>query len=43
VIRRPEDNDFPGLGVTEERVSPGMTWQEYRRQRPVADALAGRE
>jgi hypothetical protein len=33
VIRRPEDNHFPGMGVTEEKVPAGITWQEFRRRR----------
>ncbi len=33
VICRPEDNYFPALGVTEERIPAGMTWQEYRQRR----------
>jgi hypothetical protein len=33
VIRRPEDNAFPEMGVTEERVPPGTTWREYLEHR----------
>jgi phthalate 4,5-dioxygenase len=42
VIRRPEDNHFPEMGVTEERMPAGTTWQEYRARRRQAPPTAGR-
>jgi phenylpropionate dioxygenase-like ring-hydroxylating dioxygenase large terminal subunit len=32
VIRRPEDNHFPDMGVREEKIPAAMTWQEYRQR-----------
>ena len=29
VVRRPEDNEFEGLGVTEERIPASTTWDAY--------------
>ena len=42
VIRRPEDNHFPEMGVTEERMPTGPSWQEYRAQRRQVQPTAGR-
>ncbi len=39
VIRRPEDNSFPDMGVREEKIPAGMSWQEYRRR---SETPAGR-
>jgi hypothetical protein len=33
VIRRPEDNHFEGMGVTEDRIPATMSWKAYREQR----------
>jgi hypothetical protein len=40
VVRRPEDNQFEGLGVTEERIPATMSWPEYRQQRDRGQLLA---
>jgi phenylpropionate dioxygenase-like ring-hydroxylating dioxygenase large terminal subunit len=42
VIRRPEDNNFPDLGVTEERIPHGMTWKDYLGHRREVGAGAER-
>jgi hypothetical protein len=39
VIRRAEDNHFPGLGVTEERIPSSMGWQDYRQRRRAAQTV----
>jgi hypothetical protein len=41
VIRREEDNHFPDMGVTEERIPPGLTWKEYLEHRGKVRAAVG--
>jgi hypothetical protein len=40
VIRRPEANNFPEMGVTEEKIPAGMTWPQYLELRRDVRATA---
>jgi len=42
LVRRPEDNEFDGLGVTEERIPAGTTWEAYQAEYLGQPELVGR-